>query len=285
MLPSQWKSRAGSVLLVAAGLFLFLCIVSYDPADVSLLSSSANVNPSNLGGASGIWIAFAARAGFGWAAVFLPVLCFLWAWRFWFGLVPKLHSFSLLLASICLMASSGILLAINASTELTQTELGGVVGYLLASSGSHYLGKVGTVIAGAAVAILSWLIVSGQALSPIRLSAFRSLGNALSSLVMRFLPGRLTPSPSSSASGKSHRSPTIRLHTDAVENVPVRKEKSRPNEEIPQPAAVSAKIRMRSTVEPRQKIIPTPRKQNQGGFQLPPLDMLVSPPRRFLRDF
>ena len=185
MLPSQWRSRIGGFFLASAGLFVGLCLVTYTPVDIPVLSSHPQSPAANLGGALGAWIGFVGRAGFGWASLLVPLLCFLWAWRLWSGHLPEVHGLPLTMATLCLVSSLGTLLALGGADETRQTALGGVAGFLLARSGSYYLGTAGTILTAFCVGLLSWLVVSGQTLRATGLGLLRRVGSGLSSLIHR----------------------------------------------------------------------------------------------------
>ncbi len=258
-----WTARVAGVLLAAAGLFLFLCLLTYDPADIPLLSFPPHSPVRNLGGAVGAWCGFVGRAGFGWASPAIPLLCLLWSWRFWRGRLPEVHGISLSVAGLCFVASAATLFALLGSSDRAQTDLGGAVGFLLAGSGRYYLGVAGTALTALCVGLLSWLLASGQTLRATGVGLLRRVGERCSTL-LRW--------PATAAAAHAAR-------------------RGRPNnatpEPLPQPslptASVAApdpsRVRVRSTIEPKPKIIPTPpRRQAPGGFQLPPLDLLTTPP-------
>ncbi|MBI4342960.1 MAG: DNA translocase FtsK 4TM domain-containing protein [Candidatus Omnitrophica bacterium] len=261
MAPSPWRARAGSVLLAAAGLFLAICCLTYSPADVPLLSSSPQNPPANWGGAFGVWIGFIGRGGFGWASLLAAALCGLWAWRLWRGGVPEVHGLSVTIGTVCLIAGAGTLFALAGTTDTAKTDLGGLVGFLLARSGHYYLGTVGTMLTALCVAVLSWFVVSGQTIRALGLGVFRRLAAAL----------WRRPIPVGAGMGPVDAAPALRVPASSRANEPRKADEA---DEAP-----PARVRIRSTVEPKPKMVPTPpRRQATGGFQLPPLDLLTTPP-------
>jgi S-DNA-T family DNA segregation ATPase FtsK/SpoIIIE len=249
-------------MLSAAGLFIGLSLLTYDPADVPFLSSSPQAPPANWGGAAGVWVGFFGRGGFGWASFIGPAFCLLWAWRLWRGSVPEVHGTSLTIAGLCLLSSLGTLLAMTAGSEVSQTGLGGVVGFFLARSGGYYLGALGTVLTALCVGALAWLVVSGQTLRTTGLELIRGV-------VARV--GALIPRPA--LAGLSRGGRPREEHGAAPAGADEPETARRPSF----PAA--PRVRIRSTIEPKPKTIPTPpRRQAPGGFQLPPLDLLANPP-------
>jgi len=277
-------TRAVSLLLAASGLFVGACLLTYHPADVPWLSSAPHQPPANLGGVVGVWIGFAGRGGFGWASLLVSALCLAWAWRVWAGELPELHSTSVAIAAVGLLASVGTGLSLCGTTETAQTALGGIAGLLLARSGTYYLGTVGTVLAALCVGVLSWLVVSGQTL--------RAVGGELVHRLMElaFHVGRPATAGAHAARMSTLAPAAMRTRepeADEIDDQPARGSGLGAPGEGPEPTAQSPErlsgllppVRIRSTVEPKRKSLPTlPRRQAPGGFQLPPLDLLTTPP-------
>ena len=265
MIPPQWTRRVGSLLLIAAGLFIGLCLLTYDPGDVPILSSHPRIPAANLGGAVGVWIGFFGRGGFGWASVLVPLICFLWSSRLWRGTAGELHGISLVTGSLCLLGSLGTVLALAGSTQAAQTALGGVAGFLLARSGTYYLGQAGTILTTLCVGVLSWLVVSGQTLRATGQGLFRWFREVLAGVLHR----GATVAPQMAGSVPAAKPLATPRGKEAVAELETAAGTAPPN----------PRVRVRSTIEPKPKTIPTPpRRQAPGGFQLPPLDLLSNPP-------
>ena len=264
MMPAAWSGRVKSALLLTAGLFLLLCLFTYRPTDTSLLSFPPQRPMANLGGSVGAWLATVGRAGFGWAAFLVPLWCFLWAWRYWQGTAPEVHGLSLTLAGLCVLGSVGTLLALLSADPSAQAALGGVSGYLLARSGSYYLGTAGTVLAAGCIGLLSWVVVAGQTLRNTGRGLLRRLREGFAGGLHRRVP--LAAAPSVSPAIKPAVLPAARM--------------DRSDEEPAPPAETPPRVRLRpSTIEQKQKILPTPRRREApGGFRLPSLDLLADPP-------
>src|SRR3989338_3544702 len=264
MIPREWTGRVWSVLLAAAGIFVALCLITFSSADVGLLSSSPQRPTANLGGAVGAWIGLLGRGGFGWASLLIPLLCFLWAWRIWQGRLAELHPTSFLVAGVCLMGSAGTLLALQGSDDTLRVAWGWVTGFLLARAGGYYLGAIGTVLTALCAGLLSWLIVFGQTL--------RSIGQGLIGIlgaVGGLWPRRARPQ------GAGTSTVPMRTSGDAAAFAAARDTPTAaPAGEAVPPAP---RVRIRAAAEPKPKRTVSPRPA-PGGFQLPSLDLLASPP-------
>ena len=285
LLP-HWRARACSVLLAATGVFLTLCLLTYHPADVPWLSSHPHYPPANLGGTMGVWLGFLGRGGFGWGSLFVSLICFVCAWGCWRAHPPVFHGWSILLASLCLTAGLGTVLALTATSDVTQTERGGIAGFLLARAGIYYLGTVGTLLTAFCVSVLSWLVISGQTLGTSGLGWLKRG-------VARVLPGRrkavavtMSGGTATPLSDELERTASPRSWSELPARARASGDRGQPSggaaaaaEGAGRTPAAGLRVRLRSTIEPKPKMLPTPsRRQAPGGFQLPPLDLLVTPP-------
>ena len=262
-----WTSRIGSLLLTSAGLFIGLCLLTYTPADVPLLAYPPQHPAANLGGTVGVWVGFFGRSGFGWASLLLPLLCALWATRLWRGPVSAIHGPSVTIAVLGLLASAGTLLATGTGNASLQSALGGIVGFFLADRGSYYLGSIGTILTALCVGIMAWLVISGQTLQATGAGIMRRVAGALGLVFRRpAMAGAVSPVSVSAvpvAPSRTHAAP----------------EEASESEGLKAASAAPARVRIRSTIEPKPKLLPTPpKRQAFGGFQLPSLELLATPP-------
>ena len=274
----HFKVRVGSVVLAAAGVFIGLCLLTYSPEDVALLSYPAQHPVANWGGTVGVWIGFFGRTGFGWASFVIPALCGMWAWRLWRDTLPEIHGLSFMITNLCLISSAGTLIALAVSSRTLQVDLGGIVGFFLADRGSHYLGTIGTLLTAGCVSLLSWVVVSGVPLRVDGIGLLRRVGGIVASILRRpatagaSLPAtRLAPPP---VAHRDRHSPGPPL---AIAGAGADAEGDTP---LSAPPGGSPRVRIRSTVEQKRKVVPTPprRERASGEFQLPPLDLLTDPP-------
>ena len=281
---AKFIARVGSVLVGAAGLFVWIALASFHPADLRFLSSEPNTPLQNLGGAVGAWLAFVGRVGFGWTSFIVPILCGLWAVRLWrseFGGTSLLIRTS---ACVCLLAALSILAALGVSNPTNQVQAGGTIGYLGVQAGRYYLGATGTALLAGCVAGLSWLLITnhlpammraGQAGTTIPrrlLHWLKRISQAIGKIRIPFrrVRGVLEPSLASPPTKPSPIRESASIHDMEVSSV------ARPSRPAQQP------VRIRSTVTPHKSpttLIPVARsRQVPGGFQLPPIDLLTTPP-------
>lgn len=255
------------MLLGACGLFSAGALLSYHPADLTILTSEPNTPLRNIGGVVGAWLAVLGRGGFGWASFLAPFLCLLWAVRLWQGRLTKGRWTTRLIASGCLLHGLGTMAALAAPDAVGQAQAGGALGYLLVRAGRYYLGSAGTWLVAAGVSLLSWVLVADSSmLSRPVVGWLTRLVAILANLGQRAT--HLSRLPRSRQNAARPQAATNQVVTNEGPERP--------------PVTVSAAApRIRSTVVPKPPLAPTapPRtRQAPGGFQLPPLDLLTTPP-------
>ena len=169
LLHPHLAARLRGTVMAAIGLFALLALASYHATDLRLLSeqtTQASPTIRNIGGVVGAWVAFLLRGGFGYAALILPILCLLAAGQLWHGASSRAHWVVRVIASTGLLASVGTLAALWASDATSQTDIGGMIGYLLVRSGRYYLGAVGTGMMAGTVALFSGVLVTDHLAMP-----------------------------------------------------------------------------------------------------------------------
>jgi len=277
-LPARVATRIYSSLIGVGGVFVLLALFSYDPADLGLLSSQPNLPTHNIGGVLGAWVAFIGRGGFGWASLVLPCLAGLWATRVWRGESSGgLGWTTRATACLAFLASFATVLSLCSLDPTFQTQLGGMIGYLLVGSGRYYLGATGTALLGGCVGLLSWMLLVDQVSFPKRISqVWASL--------MRACGWRHPAAVSSRGAGESVLAGVSAMPRAAVaptlQGVPLAA-RGRATVDAQTPLLDEVRARIRSTVTPKPKSIPTTPAQSRqasGGFQLPGLDLLNNPP-------
>ncbi|MBI3323860.1 MAG: DNA translocase FtsK [Candidatus Omnitrophica bacterium] len=264
--------RLVSLLWAAAGLFVLLALVSFDPADLSLFTSHPNHPVHNLTGVAGAWVASVGRSGFGLASLILPALCWAVALQLWRSSLGPSRWPTRLLAGAFLLGSLGTLAALIIPDDPTsRTWRGGAVGYLLVHTGGYYLGTAGTAILASCLAALSWFLITDQ---PI-------LHDGFVALVQRLASFRFRRAEDTLASHALRRPSTVvepRESQSASRPVPAQ---AQPRQDKFETATEAEPPRIRSTVTPKAKVLNGTMahgRQTPGDFQLPPLDLLKTPP-------
>ncbi len=150
-------------LSIAAALLVFLSLISYDPKDLSILSSPFNYPPHNLIGISGAYIGFILFFLFGYGSYFIVFYLLIVGVSGMFymdicgiakGRIVRAISFLFLLVFLC--AFVGIFS--QGKEEIYSHS--GLAGYLLASFLQKYLGFWGSfIILASSIVVLFWMLV------------------------------------------------------------------------------------------------------------------------------
>jgi DNA segregation ATPase FtsK/SpoIIIE, S-DNA-T family len=151
---SFWRSRVASealgVLLLLAGVFTALSLLSYDPRDPNLFSLTTGevATPHNWIGGFGASLSAALYALAGFAAWMIPVVLLFWGWRrFWQRPIDNPGSKAAGLALLFLAVPT--LLALVLGRRLLfgeEAEAGGIVGRAVAQAARGRLGTAGAAL-------------------------------------------------------------------------------------------------------------------------------------------
>ncbi|WP_371923527.1 DNA translocase FtsK 4TM domain-containing protein [Moraxella sp. FZFQ2102] len=156
-LPSLRQLVLGTIGVAAFG-YLFVSLLSYNPADPAWSHVSSETSVTNVGGAMGAWISDILRTFFGWAA-WLCVLFLAYELLRLIGFRTKVMWPIRLLAYGSLMSSVAALVALGVSlhNETLAPVIGGVFGFEMQSALRAVIGQAGT----AAFFLLFTMIVAG----------------------------------------------------------------------------------------------------------------------------
>ncbi len=171
------------LVLMAAGLFLFLAIATFTPGDSSL-NSAGSGPPGNLLGAPGATVADLALQTFGVLGLMPALALFAWSWRTITkrGVSVWGLRVGLLIAAMVLAAAAVSALPLPTGWPL-MTRLGGVVGSLIfahLSGAGHFVGIDPRIVAAAAAVLALLAFVPALGLSRGEWSAW---GRAVARLV------------------------------------------------------------------------------------------------------
>ncbi|MDO3377430.1 DNA translocase FtsK [Geoalkalibacter halelectricus] len=152
------KKEISGLLWLAAGLFVLLCLVSYNSGDPSF---NNNLNPDkvhNFGGVVGAHVADLLYQAVGLPALLIPLICFLVAWRLLKMREVKFRFYKTL-AFLGLLLSLGGMLALGwdqvSLFGQTINEAGGGAGRILVDTLSLWLN-----LTGAAIVLAVFFLVS-----------------------------------------------------------------------------------------------------------------------------
>jgi DNA segregation ATPase FtsK/SpoIIIE, S-DNA-T family len=155
-----------SILLLALGLLLLLCLLSYNPNDPSW-NSDSSFPTQNLIGYGGAVTADFFLQRFGLIAYMLPLLIGLIAWQCFKSLSLRVPIWSAAAFALLVISLAGVLALTDYKFLDGSVKLGGMVGDLVSWLFVAWLSKIGTFILLAAVAIASLIYITNYSLTAV----------------------------------------------------------------------------------------------------------------------
>ena len=294
-IASSRKREILALLLLAAGVFLFLSVISYDFGDIPLLRYPPHAPPHNLMGTVGAWCAFLLLMLFGVAGYLAPVAAFGTGLVLIFG--HRRGGWQLLaweallvIALACLVELQPELWApVQESANLPSP--GGLTGSLLGRSVLiRYFGPLGAGVAAVTVALVAVVYLFDFAPTSIlhlTVRAAATVGRLLSAAWRSLRPLAIRKATPVRTASRPIRPRQPRIRSPVRPAAPAAQEPAR----VPPPPPEKKAARQprkppptRVRVESAAGGTPVP---STGEYHLPPLDLLNIPPpdaQRVFRD-
>ena len=154
------KSEIKLIFLLALALVVFLSLLTFDSGDINFLTSTPNLEKSNIAGFVGAYIAWMMLFLMGMGAYIVPF--FIAIWGIMFLLEQKSQKFYLHIcgALFSILAISSILSMIGPADTIQRFARGGIVGLVFSDFLLKYLGSGGTSIVITVLFLLSFLITT-----------------------------------------------------------------------------------------------------------------------------
>lgn len=151
-----------ALALLAAGVFFYLCIISYDPLDPSFSTFGAKDGIANWGGVLGSYLADASFLAFGGASYLLGLYFLINAVLVFLHKRARPKVIDFLIFSLCATFVAIFLHLRFGDWEIGggAVKAGGTVGELLGNTGQRYLGHWGIYVIVVAGAILTFILAS-----------------------------------------------------------------------------------------------------------------------------
>ena len=155
-----------SIIIICAGGFLFLSLLSYCPNDVSYYLTPPNSPTHNLMGPVGAWVSFILLFVTGFSAYLIPVFCIIWGIlklrKLPFKKRPDIYIFALCLAVISLCGLLSLLSEeLNAAKNIKLLSPGGLIGIIVSD---HllikYFGTTGTGLVMGGIFVVSLIYLT-----------------------------------------------------------------------------------------------------------------------------
>jgi len=142
------------IFLLAVALIIFISLITFDPNDISLLTSDPSSSKSNITGTVGAYLAWWLFFLVGRGAYVVPFVIVLW------GLLSKKLYLRIFGGVFSILAVSSLLCLTGPQTAVYRFQKGGIIGLGLSDFLLKYLGTAGTLIAITVLLLLSLLITT-----------------------------------------------------------------------------------------------------------------------------
>lgn len=177
---SSYSDEIVAIMLLAIAILLFLCLISHNENDPSVVTSSSEPI-KNLVGVVGANISAILLSAMGWSAYALPVLLAVTSFQI-FRLKSDLFDSSRLVGFVLFIITTSGLISIFDG-------YGAIVGTLTAQVFTYLLGKIGAVVLLSSILVASVLLITGFSLSFFLdgfKTAFRAITAKLEALTERY---------------------------------------------------------------------------------------------------
>ena len=260
-------SQALGIVLIAFSILIGISLLSYEPADFPLLTSSPNYPVENAVGLAGAFLAGWTLLILGFSGYLLPVITFVWGINKFNGKSTQGIYVKLTGITVFFISTTSILSIFFSNLASNSMTKGGLLGYWISSNITGYFGRTGSYIILWTLLILSLLLVTEFLLLPLLVSVI----NIPKQVFKKIKDLRFNLKP---VSGK--------VRDSGVEKVE-RAEVKETGREISEPERGKNKFTVfRKKVEKKPDAVPKPLsvkpKRVVGDYKLPPLDLLNSPP-------
>ena len=264
---NRWN-EIQAIVLFAFALLVFISLVTFDFADVGMYTSRPNQPVHNFAGIVGVYIGAVLFFIMGMSAYCIPLLVLSWAIARLYGITPQKLYFKIFGTIFLILASSAIFSILGHTAAISpggydnsfRFTLGGIVGLAFSDFLITYLGRFGALLVIFVLFLLSVLLATEFLLLPFLSGLFKNAKGLSSGVKERLAVNKVTPTL------------TIRRPAVKIKEEP----KVSSSASSPKPKPVSGERVLAQPVE-------------IGGYRLPGLDLLDSPPpmesRKIKEDF
>ena len=264
------KKEIICLLGLVLGLYLFLAIVFFSPADYSAFSSYGHQQGRVVGNIT-TFLGYHLRSLFGWMSLIIPSMVLFWVYNLYFyeeefsGFKIKLLSSFMLLLSSC---SAGALL--SPANETLTFSLSGVTGFYVSDFIKRYFGYSGAVLFSLSFLLLSAILATGLPILSYIVLLIKKTAAILRSLSRAVFKRKIPVIDRTRTFKKTAPKPM-----EVSRQIKTEKRTEEPKViKRPQPAAAES-----GKARPEKKhVVLRPKEITRGGFTLPPINLLDAAP-------
>ncbi len=267
-------TRANEIKLIFSfviALIIFISLVSFDPNDVTFLTSSPNYTKNNVVGSVGAYMAWILLFLAGYGAYIIPIFIAFWGTAFILEDKPRKFYLRLFGALFSVFAISSMLSLMGAQESVYRFERGGIIGLAFSDFLIRYLGSAGTVITIVLLFMLSFVITTDFLIVTFIVWAFKALKTLIKNILTSVLE-------------KARSKPRIiNVQRRAAPVAPAASPKLRPAQQVkkqaPEPGTAPVKTSARQAKKEPEKInIEDKPFVQPEPYELPSIELLNSSP-------
>jgi len=257
------------VCLIALGLIVLAGLVSFNHFDLKFYTSHPNIIPKNLVRAFGAYLAGTLLFLFGWAGYLIPLIILFYGIRTFNQQRPYISIPRILGILVLVLSLSSLLGMFSLKANTAAFRHAGFFGFIFSNFISAYFGELGGYIIFATFAILSFMLVTEVLLSAFALNIIDRLKPAFKPLSAFTFKRRKAPVFIKPFTKENNSKNMVKAVIPTLEKLPkIVVAEARPKVQM---AALKPQAQAESTYKPQPPM-------REGGFQLPSLDLLDSPP-------
>jgi len=261
------------VWLALAGL-LFLCLISFDPNDISFHSSSPNRPYQNFVGFAGAYISWALMITIGKGSFFLVLLMCFWALAQWSGRKRQILWLKLFAGALFFISACTSLSLITGPVSTAKFKAGGLIGYFSATLLEKVFGRA-AIIVSCVVFVIALLLATEFMLYPLVMALAKAVRGAWQGFLRRLRRSGTADRRKDAEKREGPKTLSIKIKRPEMKAPEPKSEPRR--EDVPRPLIKSFLNRKAEEVKPAKKAASAqsskPRQQ-WGNYKLPQVDLL-----------
>ncbi|MFH1578422.1 MAG: DNA translocase FtsK [Candidatus Omnitrophota bacterium] len=277
-MQQRWFNEIKAIVLFAVGVLILASLVSFTPDDLSFYTSRPNIPPHNLIRGFGASLAGFLLFFIGWSSWLFPLFIFFWSIRLFKQQNIDIRFVRIFGFVVLVLGASSLLAIFGSQSPWQQFSYGGLAGYTLSRLTLTYFGKLGAYIIFSTLAILSLALVFDILLSTFFINIIRKLDSLIIKPLF-WLKKRLLNF------AKSVPLKPSKLKLKPVVRPSLSKPASQPKISVLKPQIQETRRELSSPKIklPKQEVFVAAGNQEIKSYQIPPLDLLNSPPPLFER--
>jgi S-DNA-T family DNA segregation ATPase FtsK/SpoIIIE len=265
------KNEIWAILLLTIGVFILLSLITFDPNDISLYTSTPNSPVKNFAGYVGAYTSGILFFLMGISAYVIPILFLIWGINRLFKTAAQRLTTRIAGTAILILTMSALASMVIDGSATGEFRYGGTFGFFLSKAMLKYCGVIGSYVILSALLALSLVLATEFMIFPALLKLKNSLAGFLKNIKTKISLPSIRLGAKKRAAAKApgvtkvpepRIAETIKPEIKKAAPVTIKPEKPRPDK----------------PGKPAAKPVVAKKREPVGEYNLPSLDLLDSPP-------